>query len=83
MGLPGSFSGLRTGKRIRTFWDFPSSVNADTVEQTVGSDDAHTHKAEEKLYVDFAGLTMSYTNPSNGEEKKAYGVVLVISSASN
>ena len=30
------------------------------------------HKAGEKLYVDFAGLTMSYTNPSNGEVKKAY-----------
>lgn len=30
------------------------------------------HKAGEKLYVDFAGLTMSYTEPSSGEVKKAY-----------
>ncbi|MFW6147980.1 MAG: hypothetical protein ACOC6B_06280 [Thermodesulfobacteriota bacterium] len=31
-----------------------------------------THKAGEKLFVDYAGLTMVYTDPSNGEEKKAY-----------
>ncbi|MGB2906057.1 MAG: IS21 family transposase [Candidatus Aminicenantaceae bacterium] len=30
------------------------------------------HKAGEKLFVDFAGLTMAYTDPSNGEVKKAY-----------
>ena len=30
------------------------------------------HKAGEKLYVDFAGLTMSYTEPSSGEVKKAH-----------
>jgi len=30
------------------------------------------HKAGEKLFVDYAGLTMSYTDRSNGEEKKAY-----------
>ena len=29
------------------------------------------HKAGEKLYVDFAGLTMIYTDPSSGEERKA------------
>jgi len=31
-----------------------------------------THKAGEKLFVDYAGLTMLYTDPSSGEEKKAY-----------
>jgi transposase len=30
------------------------------------------HKAGEKLFVDYAGLTMRYTDPSSGEEKKAY-----------
>ena len=30
------------------------------------------HKAGEKLFVDYAGLTMVYTDPSSGEEKKAY-----------
>jgi transposase len=30
------------------------------------------HKAGEKLFVDYAGLTMCYTDPSSGEEKKAY-----------
>lgn len=31
-----------------------------------------THKAGEKLFVDFAGLTMPYTDPSTGEEKQAH-----------
>jgi len=31
-----------------------------------------THKAGEKLFVDYAGLTMLYRDPSSGEEKKAY-----------
>jgi len=30
------------------------------------------HKAGEKLFVDYAGLTMLYRDPSSGEEKKAY-----------
>jgi transposase len=30
------------------------------------------HKAGERLFVDYAGLTMAYTDPSSGEEKKAY-----------
>lgn len=30
------------------------------------------HKAGEKLYVDFAGQTMAYTDPGTGEERKAY-----------
>jgi transposase len=30
------------------------------------------HKAGEKLFVDFAGLSMSYTEPSSGEVKKAH-----------
>ena len=30
------------------------------------------HKAGEKLFVDYAGLTMVYTDPSSGEERKAY-----------
>ncbi len=30
------------------------------------------HKAGEKLFVDYAGLTMCYTDRSTGEEKKAY-----------
>jgi transposase len=29
------------------------------------------HKAGEKLFVDYAGLTMSYTDPADGEKKKA------------
>lgn len=31
-----------------------------------------THKAGEKLFVDFAGLTMPYSDPSTGEEKQAH-----------
>jgi transposase len=31
-----------------------------------------THKAGEKLFVDYAGLTMRYTDPSSREERKAY-----------
>ncbi|UCC38783.1 MAG: transposase [Candidatus Aminicenantes bacterium] len=30
------------------------------------------HKAGEKLFVDYAGLTMSYMDRSDGKEKKAY-----------
>ena len=30
------------------------------------------HKAGERLFVDYAGLTMCYTDPSSGEVKKAY-----------
>ena len=30
------------------------------------------HKAGERLFVDYAGLTMLYRDPSSGEEKKAY-----------
>jgi len=31
-----------------------------------------THKAGENLFVDFAGLTMPYTDSSTGEEKQAH-----------
>ena len=31
-----------------------------------------THKAGERLFVDYAGLTMRYTDPSSREERKAY-----------
>ncbi|GAF75934.1 unnamed protein product, partial [marine sediment metagenome] len=40
------------------------------------------HKAGEKLFVDYAGLTMAYTNPSTGEEKKAYVFVATLGASS-
>ena len=40
------------------------------------------HKAGEKLFVDYAGLTMAYTNPSTGEEKKAYIFVATLGASS-
>jgi len=40
------------------------------------------HKAGETLFVDYAGLTMAYTNPSTGEEKKAYIFVATLGASS-
>jgi len=40
------------------------------------------HKAGEKLFVDYAGLTMVYTNALTGEEKKAYVFVAALGASS-
>jgi len=40
------------------------------------------HKAGEKLFVDYAGLTMAYTNSLTGEEKKAYVFVATLGASS-